>query len=76
MMYFKGIQQYQHFRFSSDALGYVCVKRRADSEESMILLLLRNAPSSSLGDAPTRLVPGGLTEERQRYLYRFVRHLA
>lgn len=75
LMYLKGIQQYQHFRFSSDAPGYVFVKRRADSEESRILLLLRDAPTSSLGDAPTHLVPGGLTEERQRYLYRFVRHL-
>ena len=74
-MYLKGIQQYQHFRFSSDAPGYVFVKRRADSEESRILLLLRDAPTSSLGDAPTQIVPGGLTEERQRYLYRFVRHL-
>ena len=55
--------------------GYVFVKRRADSEESRILLLLHDAPTSSLGDAPTQMVPGGLTEERQRYLYRFVRHL-
>jgi hypothetical protein len=71
----QGIQQYQHFRFSADAPGHVFVKRRADSEETKVLILLNGAPASSATDLPVQLTPGGLTEERQRYLYRFVRHL-
>lgn len=71
----KGIQQYQHFRFSADAPGCVFVKKRADSVEIKVSLLVKEAPASSMNDLPVQLTPGGLTEERQRYLYRFVRHL-
>ncbi|XP_056000513.1 uncharacterized protein LOC130048183 [Ostrea edulis] len=71
----KGIQQYQQFRFSAEAPGHVFVKRRADSEETRVLLLMNGAPFSSVNDVPAQLIPGGLTEERQRYLYHFVRDL-
>lgn len=71
----KGIQQYQHFRFTADAPGCVFVKKRADSEESKVSFLVKEAPPSSMNDLPVQLTPRGLTEERQRYLYRFVRHL-
>lgn len=53
------------------------VKKRADSEETKVSLLIKEAPASSMNDlhVPVQLTPGGLTEERQRYLYRFVRLL-
>jgi hypothetical protein len=65
-LFHKGIQQYQHFRFSSD--------KRSDSKENKMLLLKSNAPASFPLELPQQMHPKGLTEERRRYLYRFVRH--
>lgn len=71
----KGIQQYQHFRFSADAPGCVFAKKRADSEETEVYLLVKEATALSINDSPVQFTPGGLTEERQRYLEQFARHL-
>jgi hypothetical protein len=69
------IQQYQHFRFSANNPGFVFVKKRANSEENKMLLLKNNAPAFFPLELPQQMHPNGLTEERRRYLYRFVRHL-
>lgn len=54
----------------------MCVcKKRADSEETEVHLLVKEATALSMNDSPVQLTPGGLTEERQRYLEQFARHL-
>lgn len=54
----------------------MCVcKKRADSEETEVYLLVKEATALSMNDSPVQFTPGGLTEERQRYLEQFASHL-
>lgn len=54
----------------------MCVcKKRADSEETEVYLLAKEAKALSINDSPVQFTPGGLTEEKQRYLEQFARHL-
>lgn len=50
-------------------------KKRADSEETEVYLLVKEASALSMNNSPVQLTPGGLTEERQQYLEQFARHL-
>lgn len=66
----------RHFRFSSLSPGTLFVKSHADDTEREITLLkptVRHEDLTTGRVMPEILPPGGMTLERQRYLFRMVR---
>ena len=65
------IKQYHHFHFTRTCTG-VAVKKYSDSESTIINILTSNwVPNFS--NVPVRIIPPGLSEERQVYLYNNIR---
>ncbi|XP_062578888.1 uncharacterized protein LOC134240830 [Saccostrea cucullata] len=72
----KGIRKMHHFRFSSLAPGKLFVKCDADGTEREISLLkpiVRPEDLTTGTVMPDIFPPGGMTPERQGYLFRMVR---
>lgn len=69
---FRGIKQYQHFRFSSTEKGVVFAKNKPDEVEVKFQLLM-NEGLFPPRDMPPPLVPGGLDARRKWYLYDTIR---
>ena len=71
----KGIRSYQHFSFSSEKKGQVSMKCLSDGEEKTINILKRGITVRTVQRAalPRVIHPGGITRERQQYLYDKVR---
>ena len=65
------ITKYQHFRFTADDPGTVFVSTSCHSEEKPIELFKRRVTATSIKRAaiPAVILPGGLTDERMKYLY-------
>uniref|UniRef100_A0A8W8LA80 Uncharacterized protein n=1 Tax=Magallana gigas TaxID=29159 RepID=A0A8W8LA80_MAGGI len=72
----KGIRKMRHFRFSSLSPGKPFVKSHANDSEREITLLKSSISPEDITTGsvmPDILPPGGMTSERQRYLFRVVR---
>jgi len=71
----KGIRRYHHFSFSSEKKGQVSVKCLSDGEEKTMNILKRGITVTTVKRAalPRVIQPGGITRERQQYLYDKVR---
>ena len=70
----KGISQMHHFRFSADHPGVVFVKNASDDlKERKINLLKSNTWRPTPTNVPERIIPTGLSLERQWYLYQKIR---
>ena len=71
----KGIRRYHHFSFSSEKKGQVSVKCLSDGEEKTMNILKRGITVTTVKRAalPRVIQPGGITQERQQYLYDKVR---
>uniref|UniRef100_K1R879 Uncharacterized protein n=1 Tax=Magallana gigas TaxID=29159 RepID=K1R879_MAGGI len=72
----KGIRKMLHFRFPSLSPGKLFVKSHADDSEREITLLKSSISPEDITTGsvmPDILPPGGMTSERQRYLFRVVR---
>ncbi|XP_065941872.1 uncharacterized protein [Magallana gigas] len=72
----KGIRKMRHFRFSSLSPGKLFVKSHADDSEREITLLKSSISPEDITTGsvmPDILPTGGITSERQRYLFRVVR---
>ena len=66
----KGITQMHHFRFSADRPGVVFVKNTSnDLKERKINLLKSTTWRPTPTNLPERIIPMGLSLERQWYLY-------
>jgi len=68
----KGIKKLHHIRFSSDSPGCIFTRERADSAEVKVNLLKSSATHPEFS-APSRLVPTGLSLQRQWYLFSKIR---
>ena len=70
----KGISQMHHFRFSADHPGVVFVNNASDDlKERKINLLKSNTWRPTPTNVPERIIPTGLSLERQWYLYQKIR---
>ena len=69
----KGISQMHHFHFTSSAPGKVTVKDNVNDKERTISLLKVPSWQPSSGELPDRIIPPGLSLERQKYLYEKIR---
>ncbi|XP_056013929.1 uncharacterized protein LOC125667802 [Ostrea edulis] len=72
----RGIRKMHHFRFSSSFPGKMYVRERADQVETEIVLLKSAVTPEDLTAntvMPDIVPPGGISAERQKYLYRMVR---
>ncbi|CAC5415905.1 unnamed protein product [Mytilus coruscus] len=66
----RGKGKFHHFRFTSDEVGVVFTRETLDKPEKRLVLLKESANLSELlTKLPVVIPPGGLTEERRRYLY-------
>lgn len=66
------IKKFHHFHMSAVSPGVITLKTHADSKEQS-LSVLRDGWTPSHLELPPRLVPKGLTEERQWYLFDQIR---
>lgn len=70
----KAVRKYHHFRFSSLNPGVVFVKETSDPTEAEVPHQLLRRPGTVFdGTLPQVLPPGGLSVERQAYLYKSIR---
>lgn len=72
----KGIQLYQHFRFTAEKCGFTGVKASCNtSEETIVPLLKRGVTIEQVKRAPLPNIipPAGLSQERKKYLYEQIR---
>ncbi|KAK3082426.1 hypothetical protein FSP39_014609 [Pinctada imbricata] len=67
----KGIRKFHHFRFSALHPGIVFCKTKPNDEETAVSLF--SAEDTYIQGLPRHLLPGGLSRERQQYLYRHIR---
>ena len=72
----KGISKMHHFIFHSEKPGIVSVRVAIDSELQEVKILKVPLESLSPSVMPEMLSRGGITEERQRYLYKEIREFA
>ncbi|XP_062571722.1 uncharacterized protein LOC134233742 [Saccostrea cucullata] len=69
----KGLRDYQHFRFTKDMPGFVLCRKSNDDEEIPFKLLKCDPEFFDTNARPRTILPGGLTRERQKYLYQRIR---
>ncbi|XP_034338748.2 uncharacterized protein [Magallana gigas] len=69
----QGIRSYHHFRFSALNPGVVFVKKISEDDERPITLCRSPTADFSSSTHPLVLAKGGLSSERQRYLYKSLR---
>ncbi|XP_062580307.1 uncharacterized protein LOC134242238 [Saccostrea cucullata] len=69
----KGLRRFQIFRFCHDSPGYVLCKKSSDGEEIPVRLLKSDVRHFAHDARPPEISPGGLTRERQAYLYSRIR---
>ena len=65
----KGIRKFHHFYFSALLPGIVLCSVDADSEKVPVVLRKEDI----CADLPSEILPGGLSRERQIYLYKNIR---
>ncbi len=66
------ITNYQHFKIGKEKRGEVILKTDVDAEEEQVFIMKKDFPYSELKRPkrlPKRLMPQGLSPERQKYLY-------
>ena len=73
-MRLNGISKFQHFRFEASHPGLVFVRETASPTEKLYSILKRCVDINE-HERPTLLIPGGLSEQRRRYLVRNVKPL-
>ena len=66
-------RSYQYFRFVSDEPGFVTVRTGRDAPDQKICILKTPGYRFLSRDRPTTMMPGGLSQERHRYLVNTVR---
>ena len=67
-----GIRKFSYFRFHRNQPGIVHLRKRlGDEETSVRLLKTGEVPPNSM--EPARLMPSGLTLDRQHYLFKQIR---
>ena len=64
------IKRLHHFQFTSEDLGTVIVKRSCDGEEERLDLMISQP---SVEDFPELVLPSGLSDARQWYLFQKIR---
>lgn len=69
----KGLRGFQIFRFHHDSPGYVLCKKSSDDAEVPVRLLKCDVMQFVHDALPGEITPGGLTRERQEYLYGRIR---
>ena len=69
----KGISKLQHFRFSANKKGTVSIRESVDSEWRDTNILKVQVEQLSQAVFPEMLPRGGMTAERQLYLYKEIR---
>ncbi|XP_062575096.1 uncharacterized protein LOC134237029 [Saccostrea cucullata] len=69
----KGLRDYQHFRFTQDRPGFVLCRKSNVDEEIPFKLLKCDPEFFDTNARPRTILPGGLTRERQKYLYQRIR---
>ena len=71
----KGVRSFQHFLFNSETPGVVLVKATRDGKEKQLSLLKPNVSLAQVRSAalPATLSAGGITAERQKYLFTDIR---
>lgn len=69
----KGLRGFQIFRFHHDTPGYVLCKKSSDDAEVPVRLLKCDVMQFVHDARPGEITPGGLTRERQEYLYGRIR---
>lgn len=69
----KGLRGFQIFRFHHDSPGYVLCKKSSDDAEVPVRLLKCDVMQFVHDARPGEITPGGLTRERQAYLYGRIR---
>ena len=69
------VTKYHHFRLDSDTPGMVHAKESFDSAETHVSIFKRGVSAEKVRNArlPKVLSPGGMSRERQQYLYSQVR---
>ena len=69
------IQRQQHFRFDHTSPGKVIVREGLDSQPTTVSLSKRSVTLADVQNAeiPQFLLPGGLSVERQKYLFKEIR---
>ena len=68
-----GIKKLHHIRFHSGSPGCIFVKERSGSNEEKRCLLKVKSWSPTADKLPPVLPPAGLSNQRQTYLYKYVR---
>ncbi|XP_077985759.1 uncharacterized protein LOC144440284 isoform X2 [Glandiceps talaboti] len=68
-----GIRKLQYFRFTAEEPGTVYVKQQMDDPETKLELLKRNTAPVDVQGMPDILAPGGMSQQRQLYLYNYIR---
>lgn len=66
------ITNYHHFKIEKEKRGEVILKRDVDAEEEQVFIMKKDFPYSELKRPkrlPKKLMPQGLSAERQQYLY-------
>ena len=69
------VKKYHHFIFRSDKPGVVIVKEKCDAPEKEVRILRVPLDQFDQTARPNTIVPAGLSEARQQYLYSTVRPL-
>ena len=67
------MKTYHHFSFSRDSPGVVTLKAFSDSDCTTFPILTDDSWEPSAAQLPRQILPHGLSEERQAYLYREIR---
>ena len=68
------IKTYHHFHFNSSSPGTVILKKFSNSNETSYQIRTISSWTPSLDTLPPIIMPPGLAEERQLYLYHKLRH--
>ncbi len=67
------MKSYHHFTFSSSASGLVTLKQFSDSTSTTFRILADDSWVPTTAELPPQIMPSGLSDERQWYLYKEIR---